>query len=408
MLALSTVLLARILGAAGFGIYAFVFSTVYVFSNLAAGSLGLTGTRYLAQVNSADPARTLALIRFFRNVTWLVASTLALGIFIGADAIGAWFLPPGSAQFLRWGSLTVLFSILFVTEAGFLMGLEAFRQLAKVQVLRGVLTLACPILLGRTHGIAGAMAGLGLASTVSYIWALSATRAAQPEVHSSNQRGGAFREFAMLWEFSLPAGLASLLLGPTIWLAQAILVTGPDGVRQLAVFQVAMTLRNMAVFVPSQIGAAIVPALSRLLGRMEGRERLTHILSYTTVASLLTVLPIAAYIGLYSRHVASLFGPEFGDASGPLQLAAVTAVVISVTVPMGNVLTALGAMWLGFTLNVVWAAIALSTTAWLTASGMGARGTHAAFLVAYVVHSLTTALVAMKHIRKPGVERRRV
>ncbi len=82
-------------------------------------------------------------------------------------------------------------------------------------------------------------------------------------------------EMPILWQFALPAFLASVLVGPVSWIASAILVNQPDGLVQVARFNAANQWRQAVLFVPTVIGRRLrygVAAGGGLRGDSSGSE----------------------------------------------------------------------------------------------------------------------------------------
>lgn len=73
-----TIIVARVLGTAKYGEIGIIQSTIGMFGTFAGMGLGVTCTKYLAELKYEDPARAGRIIALTHMVGWFSASILAL------------------------------------------------------------------------------------------------------------------------------------------------------------------------------------------------------------------------------------------------------------------------------------------------------------------------------------------
>ena len=71
-----------------------------------------------------------------------------------------------------------------------------------------------------------------------------------------------FEELEVLWKFSLPAILAGLMVGPTTWYCNYLLVTSKNGYEHMATFDIANQWRNTILFIPAALAQIALPLMS--------------------------------------------------------------------------------------------------------------------------------------------------
>ena len=386
--ALATALFtARILGPVHFGELAIINSTMGLLGIFAGLGLGLTSTKFVAELRVSDPERTGLILGLVNRAVLVSGLVIAGSLFLAAPWLAASLQAPGLELELRVGCLLLLFNEINGVQVGSLAGYEAFSTIARINVLRGLAGLPIGIAGAWFFGLRGAVvatvivAGIGV--TLSHI-ALDREASRWGIVMTTK---GARNELSVLWRFSLPAFLASVVVGPAGWLANALLVNQPGGYAQLGIFNAANQWRTTVMFFPAVVGQAALPILSSLMGG-GGTRSSRRVLGATIAISALTAVPIAAVLIATRGIVMSLYGPAFAGYGDVLALVAVTITLLAVQAPVGQIIVASGRMWLGAAMNLAWSVVFVGCAIVFVSNGYGALGLAAAYLIAYAVHSL--------------------
>lgn len=386
---------ARVLGATGYGEFAIVIATMGMLGVFAGLGLGLTSTKYVAEFRATDPARA-GLILGLLNRTVLWSGVAVAGIlFLLSPALASGMLnAPQLVPELRIGCVLLLFNEINGVQVGSLAGYEAFRRIAYVNLIRGLAGLPIGIAGATLFGLRGAVVAAVVVAAIGMALSHIALdrEARRHGIHITTD--GWRREAPILWRFSLPAFLGSVVVGPATWIGNAMLVNAPGGYAQLGIFNAANQWRTLVTFLPSVLGQAALPILASLWG--SGRRQSTkRVLIASVVTSALAALPIAAVLILASGFVMSLYGPAFAGHGLVLVVVALTVVLLTVQMPVGQMIAATGRMWLGAIMNTAWSLVFLTAAAVLIANGSGAFGLALAYLIAYVAHSFWTIAFAV-------------
>jgi O-antigen/teichoic acid export membrane protein len=290
---------------------------------------------------------------------------------------------------LRIGALLLFFNAVNGTQLGILAGLEAFQAIAQVNLLRSLLSLPLVVtglLLGR---LVGAVAALAVAAAVGCLINQIVVQAQCRRVEIPLQYRAITSQLPILWRFSLPAFLSGGLVGQVSWLANAMLVNQPNGYAEMGVFNAANQWRSAVLFLPHLISQVAVPILSSIQAAGD-TPRLRSVLLGSMLTNAACALPLVLILFASSSLIMSLYGEQFTQRAAVLQVSLVSAALLAIQTPIGNVITAYGRMWLGFLMNAGWAACFLLTARWLLALGWGAQALASAYLAAYLVHALWT------------------
>lgn len=382
----ASIFVARMLGKVGFGELGIIQSTVGMLATFAGFGLWLTATKHVAEFRSSDPARAGRIIGLSSLVSWVTGSVMALVLLATARWLASHSLAAAHlAPMLRLSSLLLLIGAVAGAQTGALAGFEAFKSIARVNLIAGIATL--PLMVAGTWfwGLVGALWGLiisqGLGCILNY-WALraEADRARVPASWS-----GSGRELKILWKFSLPALASGLMVGPVYWFCSTMLVNRPGGYGQMGVFNAANQWFGALIFLPGVLGQAALPVLSERMGADDsGRSR--KLLAFYTKLNAVVVAPLVILGAAASPLIMASYGPGFREAWPTLVVVLLTAGLVAVQTPAGQVLAASGRMWLGSAMNFGWAILFIVATYLLVPRG--SFGLAAARLLAYVLHSL--------------------
>jgi len=393
----ASVVTARILGKAVYGEFGVLSSTVITFQAFASLGLGMTATKYVAELQRKAPERAgriLALSACASAAAGVVA-TGCLWVFAPWLALRT-LNAPQLAGPLRIAGIGLLFTTMSSAEQGALAGFEAFRSLTWLNVWSGLISVPLAVAGVWFWGLEGAV--WAMVATAAVQWALThfavRKRARQAEIFIRLR--GFWEERAVLWRFALPALAQGIMVSPVTWAATAMLVNQPGGYLENGALSAANQWYGAVLFLPGALGGAVLPVLSERLGQGD-RDGAGRVLRASVALNAAVVVPIAVAGSLCSPFVMRMYGPSFASAWPTLVIVLATAATVAVLNPIGNVLAASGRLWLGFWMNSGWAAAFLLATAVLVRSG--AFGVASARLIAYGVHAVWTIWFAVRFLR---------
>ena len=390
---ITSIIAARLLGREQFGQYGIVMTTVGLFTVFTGFGLGTTATKFVAEYKYTDPARagrTIALSALVALATGTAASLILLFIapLLAEKALAA----PQLSGMLRLATGIIFFSAVNSALIGALAGFEAFRALARINIINGVVSFC--LVAGGVYiwdfpgALAGQVTAMGIACIVAFF-------ALKSEAHSFNvslDYRGCGAEKGVLIGFSLPAIMSGIMVTPVNWACSAILVNQPNGYMEMGLFNAANSWQKAILFLPGCIGAITLPMLSALHGtndRKEYKKALWFNMLINGCAALLVFLFVAAS----SKMIMTSYGAAFEEGTFVLVLLSLSALLIAVGSVVGNALASTGRMWLGFVFNSIWAVIYLLLAFYLVPK-KGAMGLAIANLVAYILHTIIQSAYA--------------
>ena len=381
----STILVARMLGKVGMGELGIIQSTVGIFSAFAGLGMGLTATKYVAEYRRNDPARAGAIIGLSNVVSWISGALMVVVMFV----LAPWFAEhtlaaPQLTPLLRIGSLLLLFGALNGAQTGALSGFEAFKTIARVNLLGGLATF--PLMVGGAWwlGLEGATWGLVAGLVVNCIVNHIALRQEAARFGVPISRTFERRDWGVMWKFSVPGLLSNLAYGPANWACSALLVNRPGGYGEMGVYNAANNWFNAVVFLPSILGQVVLPLLAGASGDT-GSKSPRKVVMLSMKANAAAVLPVVLLGSIGSPFIMALYGPGFREGWLTMVLVMVTAAVFALHTPVAQWMVASARMWAIFFMTLAWSVVYLAT-AWALVR-WGSTGLATARLTAYLLNA---------------------
>jgi len=395
---IASIFVARMLGKTGFGELGIIQNTVGMFGVFAGFGLGLTATKHVAEFQVKNPAKAGRIMALSGIVAIGSGGVMAIALVIFAPWLAAHTLAaPHLSGLLQISAVLLFLSALNGAQTGALSGFEAFKTIARVNLLAGFTTfplMVCGVYLA---GLQGAVWALVVSMGVNWILNHMALRVEARKVGVPFGFHDCGQEWNVLLSFSLPAVLAGAMVGPVNWVCNAMLVNQPNGYAEMGVFNAANQWYNAMLFLPGVLGQAMLPILSERLGDKDSL-RSGKILALSIKLNGAVVLPIVITGCVISPFIMHLYGESFRPAWPTLVVVLLTAGLVAVQTSVGHIIVASGRIWTGFIMNIGWGLTFIGIT-WAFLD-LGALGLAMARGGAYFIHAVWTFGFAYYYLNK--------
>lgn len=381
------ILVARILGRETYGEFGIIRSTMNMFVVLAGFGFGLTATKYVAEFRATDPdraGRIMALSGLFAMGT---GALMALGLLVLAPWLaGHTINAPHLTTELRIGAIILFINVLNGAQTGALAGLEAFKSIARINLLVGFFSFPLMIASAYVGGLTGAV--WALVGNVFINWLLNhlALRKEASRDRIPFTWKNCLQEWPILLHFSLPATMAGMMVTPITWLCNAILVNQTGGFSEMGIFDAANQWLLAILFVPNMISRIVLPMLSNL-NHADNLTNYRKVLKYNIILNGGSALVFALPVSIFANFIMKTYGNGFEQGRWVLVYLTLTSVIIAINGVVGQVIASKGQMWIGLLFNGLWAACLIILTYTLTQNGYGSMGLALANLIAYSLHT---------------------
>ena len=397
---ISSIIAARLIGKSAFGELGIVQNTIAMVGTLAGFGLGTTALKYVAEFRGQDSRRTGRMIALFRVAAWGTGTILGV-LLVG---IAPWLCrsilkQPDLTGYVQIGSLLMLFSAVNGSQNGVLSGFEAFKTIARVTTIGGLLNF--PMIVGGAlyAGLPGIVCALILGQMVACLLNAHALRLEMIRHNIPLTFIGWTRELPVLWQFSVPAVLGTLVISPVTWACTAMLVRQPHGLEHMGAFNAANQWFNALMWLPYMMDQAVLPILSERFGAKDRTQ--TSILLFGLIKlNAAIAIPLVLIGGLLSPYIMGGYGTGFVGEWPTLVAMLATAGLFAIQLPVGNVIAASGRMWLGLCLNLTWSVVFISASWFLV--GWGSLGLAIARFLAYVAQAIWSFAYAITAVKELG------
>ena len=390
---------ARFLGVERFGQFGVVNSTTGVFGILAGMGMGLTATRYVAELRMRDPVRAGRIIGMTLLATATSSVVLCALLLVASNWVAGLLKAPSLSGTLRISTLVLLFSAINNAQNGVLSGFEEFRSLARNNIVRGALSLpiqvACVWYWGLTGAVFGTAATHFIGCVLNWRSINRCSRAAGITIAYRRLRS----ELAILWSFSFPTTIAGLMSVLLQWVTNALLTHQPNGFVELGYLNAAYNWRALVTFLPFTVASAALPAITALASSDEGSQRDGEEFRGLETANALNQMvlwPVAVGTMLLGGWIMRSYGKDFGAGTTVFITLVGGTAIGYVGNSVGTLILSEGRTWLAVLQNSAFGLLLLAI-AFAGASRFGALAVSVGTAVAYFVLMVCTVLYMRHH-----------
>jgi len=333
------VLIARLLGAEGAGIYYLALTVTTIATVL--GRVGLDNTllRYTAGgAIVGDWASVKGVYQKGLTLAITASAIVTLVVFVSAPLLSnAVFNQPELIEPIRWMSLSIIPMVALYLHAEMFRGL---RQITYYQLFQGVgvpaLSLVGLYFLGRIWGVKGAAWAYSIAALLTTLVALNLWHRTTPQFRDI----AGYFETKTLLESSIPLFVVSLLSLCTDWTAVLFLGVWHTEA-DVGIFYIAQRTAMLIVLILSSVNSIAAPKFASLYkqGHIKSLE-----LTARNSARIMILLasPVFLLFVLVPGYVLKLFGSDFEQGATELVILSIGQFINVATGSVGYLLTMCG------------------------------------------------------------------
>lgn len=392
----SSIICAHILTKQEYGEFGMVRSTISMFVVFGTAGLGLTATKFISEYKEKHKERIASvylLTNGFAIITGLIVTALVLVLapYLADNTLNA----PHLVSSIRVGAILLFITIINGAQGGTLAGVEDFKAIA-INTLIGSVAESAFMLLGAYYmGVLGAVLGYGVGFIALYVANYISIRkdlnkiGVRVVISSFNKK-----DLSLLYKFSLPAALCSIVVSPTIWIVKTFLAK-ESGFGELAIFEAADQWKIMILFIPTAVSQVVLPILSSIIG--VDKSKFWKVLNLNLYLNAGIALVMAIVISCLSPFIMQLYGKAYVSDYWVLIILAVSTIFSSMANVIGLAISSRSKMWTGFLFNCLWALMVIGFARLFTNMEMGARGLALSFTISYAIHTVLQ-LIYLKYI----------
>jgi O-antigen/teichoic acid export membrane protein len=375
------VVLARMLGREGYGEVGVIIASSTLFTLLGGLGLGVTATKYAAQMRSGHPDRVRRFLGGIQVLATLSSLIVACVVALYAAELAVVLNRPGLVASLQLAAVVLFLQGIDSVQVSILAGYEAFAALARVMLLRILVNVPATAVGAYVYGLEGVV-GAMILTTLFTVWLhRSAMNSIFTRERVSIRYAVDLSMLKPLWEFSVPAFLTTAVTMISMWAVNAVLVNQPGGYFDMGLFNAANQWRALGIFIPSVFNPATFSIQSNLFATNREsyhRSVIGNLVVQGTVAGVVAIL-----LSVLAPYLMWLYGSEFHGAAEVLVLLALGWFLVAPIGAFWSAAVARGQAWANFLFIAIGAACQVVFAKALVASG--ARGIALALLYAGLI-----------------------
>ena len=395
---ISSIIVARMLGKAGFGELGIIQSTIAMFGTFAGFGLGMTAAKFIAQYRSTDPIKAGRILALSSLFALIISGIISLAFYYSAPWLASNTLnAPQLADILKISALILFLSSINGAQTGALSGFEAFKIVAKINLVCGLINF--PLMVGGAYlkGLEGVVWGMTIAVAINWLINHYAIRKECKKSGIPYTYRGCFTEHPVLWQFALPSMVSSIFFIPVEWALNALIVNQPGGYEQMGLFNAAKQWHVIILYIPSAISNMTLPIMSNLLGegKYQQYKKMLLVNSFMLAGIALVVsLPIV----IFSSEIMALYGPGFSTGTDILLLICFYSVLWAANIVIGQVLWTTGSTMLAMLLAALRALLLLGCFFYLVPHN--ALGLALAYSATYLLQTIYQSIISAINVKK--------
>jgi O-antigen/teichoic acid export membrane protein len=379
-------------------------STIMMFSVFAGAGIGLTASRYIALYRNTDIQKTHEMYCLSKYVSIIMGSLIAILLCVFAPLIAVRYIhAPYLTGEIRIGAIVLFFTTLNNAQNGALLGFERFKLSAINMIISGFIQLLFLTIGAYYWGVVGVIGGMGIGAFILYFLNQYAIRLniSRFILRQTKVKQICRNTLPILWKFSFPAILSSILVIPVLWWCKVLMVQ-QAGFDHMADYDVAEQWNTIILFIPSTLGGLLVPILSNTLAQGT-KNQYNKIVKINIWINVLITSIIVICICLLATFILCHYGAEFTDKT-TFYILILSTIPNAVCAVLGNVIASKGQMWVGFFLNFIWAIWCIGfSIVFIDKMNYGAIGLAMAVFVAYILHMLSSFIIWKYWVNKTGL-----
>jgi O-antigen/teichoic acid export membrane protein len=287
---------------------------------------------------------------------------ILVGIFVGYSADYIFpeiyldsFPRLGSIAFVIFWTFTMTFDMMQVSV---LIGLEAYRDLIKTDVLKGIISISLIYPLSIRYGISGILAGYIISSLMGVITNQFFIRKNLKILKTCIRFKYSLKIIMRILNIGLPVFIAALFISFATWLTNKMVFAEFNGPAALGIVFVCRQIMIMIQFFPVQISRVLLPIISE--DKEMNNKRLVRRTSLITVVAICTVLAVAGL--LFEDYILKAYNVDSVSASLPYRIILIAVIFSSVNLVLGQFVIAGKNPWVRTYADMVIALVMIGIT----------------------------------------------
>jgi O-antigen/teichoic acid export membrane protein len=328
------VFITRHLGESNMGHYALIQSTVIMLITFGILGQNVSSAALSARFRKRYPNHLGQLIGNSYIITIISTVFVSLASIGFSDVLFSDILVPEAGKFFSKSIIVLWFAGMTfdMMQAGTLVGLEAYRDLLRTDILKGSFAILIILPLAIFKGLPGVLVGYVLSSFIGMTINQWFIRRALARLEVKIVFKINFLLIRRIMKIGLPVFVAALFMSPTTWITNKLVFDAEGGPYALGIVFVCRQLLVLMQFIPVQISRVTLPIIANRLGTQE--ELSIKRLSLLAGLSICIIFVLGGM--LFEGPILSIYGLDAEVSSMPYRVTLLTLVFSGINIIVGQ------------------------------------------------------------------------
>jgi O-antigen/teichoic acid export membrane protein len=399
---ISGLYLANSFGVIRYGELGILQTTILFFSTFSTSFLGLAPQKFVAEFKHNKFVKFSSVVRLLIKFSFYFSLGTFLLLLTFSRSILEIFVKSENLYFsLIISFVCIFFNAFNSAQLGVLAGLEDYKSIFKINVIKGGLGSLVAVYLSFFWEINGVIIGWLIGACFSTVYAyyvvLPYYKIEKEDIQIIDL-GISSKQFNLskILSFSTPTLLSTISTMGLMWYANSLIMKENNGLKEMGYFNLANQWRLLLAFIPSFINIPFLSIISsqRIVNvdKVKNSVLLNFILIFISTLTSFLIL----YLG--TDNIISLYGVEFSGARNAFIYMISASCLASLSSVFANVLNAKGLAWVGFLLNFLWCLFFVFSLFCL--NDYSASGIAKSYFYSYLFFFLITISSLFLHLKK--------
>jgi PST family polysaccharide transporter len=341
---ITNIFLVRNLGQ-GFGELVLYTSTNSMFQSFSLVGLNVVATVLVAENLHIDKVRLGKLIPNLYFVVLFLTITISLfALIVNQTTYFSFkFWTTHSIISLVFIIIWLITSSLDILQVSLLSGLGEFKSLAKVTLIKGVISILLVLILVHFYGVKGAFIGYALSFSISLLFNFYFINKSCKENDVKFNYKFNFNLIKKSIVSCIPIFLASILIVPAQWAVNYIIFHKENGALALTIFGIANQWMMLIQFFPMQISKVVLPFLTRQRGNKIDYNKTERI---GLIVSILIALFLIVFSLIFEKQLLNMYKVNYDLSKLPFTIMVLGALFSISNLYLGYSVIANGQSWI--------------------------------------------------------------
>lgn len=398
LLSCAYIYLARFLTTQQNGEYGILKTTIDHFLIFASLGIGLTTTKFVSELKNNENNEAGEIIGTSVCLVLTFALLVATTILFSSHYLSVKIFKNAYLEKpLSYSAFILVFISLFGVLSGSLLGFAKYRYLSICNIIQGVASFIGLSLGAYLGGVLGAITGNLLAMLISSLVALILVNKAAASEGLKISVRNIKKNATKIYKFAIPASLSTIIVSPTIWFVNTLLIRSPDGYLQLGIYSAVIIFSMGIQMLNGSLNNVLLPMF---LGKNVKITAKVEFFNYYGAFYITIFLSLPLL--LFPQFVSLLIGPKYPINSVRLILSISLFSNFIVANRQGSLrdLIIKGQMWLNVISMAQWSITTIIF--FYIFSYLGAVGYALSFCLSYVINHIVYSVIFIKKRISPG------